>query len=150
MVKQKVKRKVSKRREIKLTEKQKKLLMLAERKSLNPQVLKRIQCILLKSKGWTHQDVAEHLGKGISTVSNWIKIYQKEGLKQLVSWGYKGKQSKLSPEQMEELKQRINESPFNIAQEAADFIKEKFDIDYNVKYLPRLLKKTDCPTKNPL
>jgi len=148
MVKSKVKRKVSKRREIKLTKKQKKLLMSAGRKSPNPQVLKRIQCILLKNKGWTHQDIAEHLGKGISTVSNWIKIYQEEGLKQLVFWGYKGKEPKLSLEQIKELKQRTKENPFNIAQEAADFIKEKFDLDYNVKYLPRLLKKTNCPTKN--
>ncbi len=148
MVKSKAKRKVSKRREINLTKKQKELLMLAEKKTSSPQILKRIQCIFLKDKGWTHRAIAEHLNKGVSTVSNWIKIYKEEGLKQLVFWGYAGKRSKLSPEQIKELKQRINESPFDVAQEAADFIKEKFGIDYNVKYLPRLLKKTNCLTKS--
>ena len=148
MAKQKIKRKVSKKREIKLAKKQKEALILAEKQTRSPQILKRIQCILLKDKGWTHRDVAEHLNKGVSTISNWIKIYKEEGLKQLVFWGYKGKQLKLSPEQINQLKQRANESPFSVAQEAADFIKEKFDLDYNVKYLPRLLKKTDCPTKS--
>ena len=124
------------------------MLVSAEKKVLNPQVLKRIQCVLLKDKGWTHRDIAKHLNRGLSTISNWIKIYKEEGLEQLVFWGYKGKQSKLSPEQIKELKQRINKNPFNVAQEAADFIKEKFDLDYNVKYLPRLLKKMDYPTKN--
>jgi transposase len=148
MIKQKIKRKVSKRREIKLTKKQKEALILAEKQAPNPQVLKRIQCILLKDKGWTHRDVAEHLNKGFSTVSDYVKIYKKGGLKQLVFWGYVGKKPKLSSEQIIELKQKINESHFNVAQEAADFIKEKFDVDYNVKYLPRLLKKTDCLTKS--
>lgn len=148
MIKQKIKRKVSKRREINLTKKQKKLLMLAEKQVPNPQVLKRIQCILLKDKGWTHRAVAEHLNKGFSTVSDWIKIYKEEGLKRLVSWKYNGKKSRLSPEQITELKQMINKNPFNVAQEAADFIKEKFNVDYNVKYLPRLLKKTDCLIKS--
>lgn len=150
MIRKKIKRKVSKKREIKLAKKQKKLLMLAEKQVPNPQVLKRIQCILLKDKGWTHRAVAEHLNKGFSTVSDWIKIYKEEGLEQLVSWKYAGKKPKLSSEQIKDLKQRINESPFNAAQEAADFIKEKFDVDYNVKYLPRLLKKTDYHTKSPV
>lgn len=139
---------MSKKREIKLTKKQKKLLMLAEKQVPNPQVLRRIQCILLKDKGWTHRAVAEHLNKGFSTVSDWVKIYKEKGLEQLISWKYAGKKSKLSLEQITELKQRINENPFNVAQEAADFIKEKFNVDYNVKYLPRLLKKTDCLTKS--
>jgi len=115
--------------------------MLAEKQAPNPHVLKRMRCIPLKDKGWTHRAVAEHLNKGFSTGSGWVKIYKEEGLKQLFSWRYAGKKPKLSPEKIAELKQRINESPFNIAQEAADFIKEKFDVDYNVKYLPRLLKK---------
>lgn len=148
MIKQKIKRKVSKRREINLTKKQMESLMLAEKQALNPRVLKRIQCILLKDKGWTHRAVAEHLNKGFSTVSSWVKIYKEDGLKQLVSWRYAGKKPKLSLEQIIELKQRINENPFDVAQEAADFIKEKFDVDYNVKYLPRLLKKTNCLTKS--
>ncbi len=81
MIKQKIKRKVSKRREIKLAKKQKEALMLAEKQAPNPQILKRMQCILLKDRGWTHRAVAEHLNKGLSTVSDWVKIYKKDGFK---------------------------------------------------------------------
>jgi len=147
MNKQKIKTRSSKIK-IKLTEKQKKELLRAEKQVTKPQVLKKILCIQLKDKNWKHKDVAEHLNVRISTISTWIKIYAEQGIKQLISWNYQGKSPKLSTEQIEKIKARTKNEPFDIAQEAVDYIKEEFNIKYNVKYLPRLLKKINCHTKS--
>lgn len=147
MSKQKTK-KISAKREIELTKKQKGELLKIEKEITNSKILKRIQSIKLKDKDWTHAEIAEHLNNSISAVSNWIKIYKEQGLEQLISWNYQGKSSKLSPKQIEQLKTRVKKEAFNVAQEALDYIRKEFDIEYNVKYLPRLLKKTNCHTKS--
>lgn len=147
MGKQKIK-KISAKREIKLTKKQKDKLLKIEKKITNAKILKKIQSILLKDKDWTHADIAKHLNKSVSSVSGWIKIYKEQGLKQLISWNYQGKASKLSQKQLNKLKARAKEEPFDIAQEALDYIEKEFDIKYNVKYMPRLLKKTNCHIKS--
>lgn len=141
-------KKVLTRRIIKLTKKQKTELLRAEKKITKPQVLKKIQCVQLKAKGWTHKEAAEHLNVGISTVSTWIKTYKEQGVKQLTTWNYSGKPSKLSEGHIRQLKARVKDEPFDVAQEALDYIKAEFNIKYNVRYLPRLLKKTNCHTKS--
>jgi len=135
---------------IKLTSRQRKKLVEAEKEESKPQLLKRIQSILLKDRGWTHQEIADHLGVGVSVIGHWVEIYLSGGLSQLLHWGYCGKKSRLTLEQIGEIKAEIRKKPFAIAQEAVDFIKEKFKIDYNVRYMPRLLKKTLYPAKNPV
>lgn len=146
--KQKQKRSKAKNRKIKLTANEKSALIKAQKTEVRTQILKRIQSILLKDKGWSHKAIAEHLGKGIGTISGWIELYEKEKLAGLLSWKYGGKKRRLSDEQIKQIKKRIRETPFAVAQEAVDFIKEKFKVDYHVKYMPRLLKKITYPVKS--
>jgi len=149
-VKQKQKRTKLKNRKLTLTTNEKSALIKAQKGETKTQILKRIQSILLKDKGWTHKAIAEHLGKGIGTISSWLELYEKEKLAGLLSWKYGGKKGKLSDEQIKQIKKRIHEKPFTVAQEAVDFIKEKFEIDYHSKYMPRLLKKIVYPGKSPV
>ena len=148
MKKQKQKREKFKNRKIKLTAIEKNALIEAQKKEDKTQVLKRIQCILLKDKDWTHEAIAEHLGKGIGTISSWIELYETKKLAGLLSWKYSGRKGKLDAEQIKQIKKRIHETPFAVAQEAVDFIKEKFKVEYHVKYMPRLLKKITYPVKS--
>jgi len=149
-VKQKQKRTKLKNRKLALTANEKSALIKAQKGETKTQILKRIQSILLKDKGWTHKAIAEQLGKGIGTISSWLELYEKEKLVGLLSWKYGGKKGKLSDEQIKQIKKRIRENPFTVAQEAVDFIKEKFEIDYHSKYMPRLLKKIVYPGKSPV
>jgi len=149
-VKQKQKRTKLKNRKLTLTSNEKSALIKAQKGETKTQILKRIQSILLKDKGWTHKAIAEQLGKGIGTISSWLELYEKEKLAGLLSWKYGGKKGKLSDDQIKQIKKRIHENPFTVAQEAVDFIKEKFEIDYHSKYMPRLLKKIVYPGKSPV
>jgi transposase len=148
-VKKKQTRNKVKNRKISLTTNEKNALVKAQKSETKTQILKRIQSILLKDKGWTHKAIAEHLGKGLGTISGWLELYEKEKLAGLLSWQYGGKKGKLSDEQIKQVKKRIHETPFSIAQEAVDFIKKEFKIDYHAKYMPRLLKKITYPGKSP-
>lgn len=150
MKKQKQKRAKVKNRKIKLATNEKSALIKAQKSETKTQVLKRIQSILLKDKGWTHKAIAEHLGKGLGTISGWIELYEKKKIAGLLSWKYSGKKGKLNDMQIRKIKQRIHQAPFAIAQEAVDFIKEQFKVEYHAKYMPRLLKKIASPVKSPV
>lgn len=139
----------AKKRIIKLTVKQREKLIQSEKMEDKPQVLKRIQSILLRDKGWTQQAIAEHLAVGRSVIGKWTETYLDTGLKGLLFWGYCGKRSKLTPQQIEKVKIRIREKPFATAQEAVDYITDNFQIKYHSHYMPRLLKKIVYPTRNP-
>lgn len=146
--KQEIKR--TKKRIIKLTAKQREKLIQSEKTEGRSQILKRIQSILLRDKGWTQQAIAEHLAVGRSVIGKWTETYLDTGLKGLFSWGYIGKKSKLTPQQIAKVKIRIREKPFATAQEAVDYVKDNFQIEYHPHYMPRLLKKIVYPTKSPV
>jgi len=132
-------KKISKERKIRLTAKERYQLL----KSPNH----RERCILLKNGGMTHKMVAKDLEVSISSVSNWVKIYKERGSYGLWHTLYHGRVSKLSPKQIEELEIKSKKNPFNTVSETADYIKKEFGIKYNVRYLPRLLRKTECRVK---
>jgi transposase len=136
-------------RKIKLTQGELEKIHNAEMQVDKPQLLKRLQCIKLKNRGWKHREVAEFLGINPATVSVWIKLYKGEGIEKLLQWGYQGRVSILSPEQQEQLKQRNKEQPFSAAKEAMGYIEEKFDMSFHLHYVQKLLKKNfSFPTRS--
>lgn len=145
---EKTKRTKRKNRKIRLTDEQKNALIGAYRKEKRTRISKRIQCVLLKEKGFTHRDIAGQLGTGIGTVSAWLSLYEERGLWGLRAWNYRGSAPRLDAKQLQELKERIRETPFSVAQEAVDYVRDTFQIEYHPRYMPRLLKKTAAPAKS--
>jgi transposase len=74
-----------------------KQLMHAQQKA---KLKERIQALyLLKDKrAKTLQDVADFLGRSISTIESWLTLYRKKGLLGLVAWNYSGGQPPAIPE----------------------------------------------------
>ena len=133
---------------IKLTKKQKKQLNSTEKNIKNIQLLKRIQSVRFKDMGWTNLEIAKFLNVCNDTITDWLKAYSKNGIDGILAWGYKGRQSFLSDEQLEIIRQRNIEKPFDTASEAVDFIEEQFGIKYNLSWVQKLLKKNwVCHTK---
>lgn len=126
---------------ISLTEKQKQELQNAKKQIGKPQLIKRIECLQLKNKGWKHQEVADFLDICIDTISNWLKIYQKHGLQKLLEWNYEGKISILTLENQKKLKKINSKKPFDTAKKAKAYIKEHFNIDFHLHWVQKLLKK---------
>ncbi len=119
-----------------------------EKKVTKIQLLKRLQCIKLKNKNWTNKDLASFFWVSINTITNWIKSYKTNGIKWLLSWWYFWKEAKLTEIQVEQLKARNNETPFDTAKEAKNYIEQSFWLIYNVNRVQRMLKKNfDFHTK---
>lgn len=133
---------------IKLTKEQKKQLNNAEKEVSNTQLLKRIQCVKFKDIGWTNLKIAEFLNVCNDTITDWLKAYSEKGIDGILAWRYEGRQSFLTDEQLETIRQRNNEMPFDNASEAVDFIDEQFGVRYNLSWVQKLLKKNwVCHTK---
>ena len=128
-------------RKINLTEKQKAEIREAELRIKKPQLVRRLQCLKLKNKGWKHKEVAEFLNVTIATVSTWIKVYHKEGLTSLLHWNCQGRASILTKADQEKIKARQREKPFQTAKEAQDFIEQTLGIKWHLHWVQKLLKK---------
>jgi len=121
-----------------------------ERQINNKQLLKRLQCLKLKDKKWTHTEISEFVNVSAHTISNWLKAYQKGGLSELLQWNYHGKVSILTLEDQAKIKARNEEKPFDTAKEAKAFIKKEFGIDWHLHWVQKLLKKNfDFHTRRP-
>jgi transposase len=133
---------------IKLSEKELKELKKVEKKVKKTQLLKRLQCIKLKDKGWTNIELANFFNVYRTTISVWVNTYAKKGLNTLLQWEYKGRVSSLNQSQKEELIIRNNKKPFDTAKEAKNYIEQKFNKKFHLHHVQKLLKKNfDFHTK---
>ncbi len=113
----------------------------AERQISQPQLLKRIQSIKLRDKGFSNIEIGKFLLMSDQTISNWFQVYTKEGLEALLQWNYKGKVSVLTLKQQQLLQKRNIERAFEKAAEAKTFIKEQFGHEFHLHWVQKLMKK---------
>jgi transposase len=125
----------------KLSQGQKQELEVAEQTTKQIQLLKRIQCLKMRDKGLNNLIISDILGKSDQTISDWVQLYRKEGLKKLLEWKYKGKISILTEDNLKQLAQRNEEQSFEKASEAKAYIKEKFGIDFHLHRVQKIMKK---------
>jgi len=122
----------------------------AEKQIQKPQLLKRLQCIKLKNKGWKHKEISKFLGVCIDTITNWLKVFSQKGIQGLLQWDYKGKTSILTLEQQIKIIQRNKEKSFKTAKEVKDYIEKEFGIVWHLHWIQKLLKKNfACHIKKP-
>jgi len=112
-----------------------------EKQLRQPQLLKRIQSIKLRDRGFTNIEISEFLLTSDQTISNWVQLYKKEGIEALLRWNYKGKISILTIKQQQELQERNKLQPFEKAAEAKEYIKKTFGIDFHLHWVQKLMKK---------
>ena len=120
----------------------------AERKVKSAKVLKRIQAFKRIYLGWKYSAIAEFLSVTNNTITNWINSYREGGIEALLTLHYKGGQVRLSEEQLAELKNEANKGAFAIAKDVKHYIKQHFDIEYNLSYVQLMCKKNfDYPLR---
>ena len=125
-------------------------LKLAERDINSVKVLKRIQAFKLIYLGWKYSDIAGFLSVTNNTLTNWINLYWKGGIDSLLDLHYKGGQSRISDEQLSELKNEAARGSFTIAKDVQRYIKQNFDIEYNLSHVQLLCKKNfNYPLRRP-
>lgn len=135
---------------VSISKKEYKQLKQAEREVISVKVLKRIQAFKLIYLGWKYSAIAEFLSVTNNTLTNWINLYLVGGIDSLLDLHYKGGQSRITDEQLSELRNEAARGSFTIAKDVQRYIKQNFGIEYNLSHVQLLCKKNfNYPLRRP-
>jgi len=123
-------------------------LKLLFRKEKDPRLATRIRAVYLAMMNKSAPQIAQMLGYSRRVIQNWICSYNKKGLDGLQECSGRGQRCKLNDEQLQWLRQRIEQGPspqdgicvFHAA-DIQHIIKEQFGIDYHIRTVRKLLRK---------
>jgi transposase len=109
----------------------------------------RLHAILLVIQGMSCREVARLLGDSHSTVANWVRQYDKEGLAGLVEGERPGRHKRLTEEQLAQIVAALRKSPkdFGLSSNLWDgktlaaFIGKQWQIDLGVRQCQRLFRQ---------
>jgi transposase len=114
----------------------------------NPRLATRIRAVYLALMDKTAPEIAELLGYSRRTIQKWIYAYNRQGLEGLQESHGRGNRSKLNDDQIQWLRQRLEEGPIEkdgvCVFHAADIqkiIQQKFEVDYHVRSVRKLLTR---------
>jgi transposase len=117
------------------------------RKEKNPRIAARIRAVYLAMMDKSAPEIAEFLGYTRRTIQNLIYAYNRQGIDGLKESTGRGNNSKLNQDQIQWLRQRIEEGPLPEDKvcvfHAADIqriLEIQFSIHYHVRSVRRLLR----------
>ena len=112
--------------------------------------VRRLRAILMKDEGKKNREIAKELKVATKTVTRWIEQWNKEGLEGFRPQKPKGNPPRLREETWKEIIDAIdNKTPRDYGYDAdvwytkiiKVFIKDHYGVDYELKYMYRLLRK---------
>ena len=118
------------------------------RKEKNPRTSARIRAVYLAMMDKTAPEIACLLGYTRRTIQNWIYAYNRKGIEGLKESCGRGNKSKLNEDQIQWLRQRIEQRPTGEdtvcvfhAVDIQRIIKKQFGVSYHVRSVRKLLKR---------
>ena len=109
----------------------------------------RIRGIILIKKGYNVHKIADIMNVSVRTIYNWKKRYEKNGTKGLKTKRKPGRKGKLSPEDMENLKELLKKKDYWTTREVKELIKNEFGIEYTLRHVARILRKIGMVYQKP-
>ena len=117
----------------------------------------RLLAAILRKEGKDLREISKSIHKPFTTISDWLKRFEKDGLKRIYNLEKSGRPSLLNKEQQEKLKKILEESPekqkipFKIwtTQLVQYIIKKTFDVLYVMRNIRIILKKLGFRLKVP-
>lgn len=118
------------------------------RKEKNPRFANRIRAVYLALMDKSSPEIAHSLGYSRRTIQNWIYAYNKKGLKGLQDGSGRGQRCKLNNDQLQWLRQRIEEGPRSEdgvcvfhGKDIKQIIRKQFGVDYHLNSIYKLLHR---------
>lgn len=117
------------------------------KQSADNKFVHRVSMVNLVLSGMTPNMLAQYCGDGERTINTWVKRVDEEGWESLIAVKQKGRPNVLSDDQINEIKQAVNDDPENHGYHVwdgpalSDFIKSKYDVEYGVRASQKLLHK---------
>lgn len=124
----------------------KKLLTRISRSSKFSQVRNRAKCIILSYQGVSIVQLMQLFGVSRRTLYNWLTKWEKRGLIGLYNEKGRGRKTKLSQEQSQQVKQWIKEEPKTLKKVVVK-IYQQWGIDVSKETIKRIAKKLNMRWK---
>jgi len=105
-------------------------------------ILRRYQCIWMSHEGLPKKEIASTLGINIDTVTDWIKLFNKEGLAGLSKLHYEGRRPSALDAIKDLLIKHIREQSISKLSMLQDYLEAKHSIAVEHSWLSRYCKKT--------
>lgn len=112
-----------------------------KRKEKNGKLLRRYQCLFMLYENYPKKEIAGLLGVNIDTITDWIKLYSKEGLRGLGLLKYEGRR----PSSLDSIKEKIIEyvekENISTLSQLQKIIEKKHHVRIEHSWLSRYCKK---------
>ena len=112
-----------------------------KRKEKNGKLLRRYQCLFMLYENYSKKEIAGLLGVNIDTITDWIKLYNKEGLRGLGLLKYEGRR----PSSLDSIKEKIIEyvekENISTLSQLQKIIEKKHHVRIEHSWLSRYCKK---------
>lgn len=122
-------------------------LRMAHREAKNKRDADRIKAIYSLGTGWLFEEVADILMIDEETLRNYIKRYQKGGIKELIAYYYKGSFPKLSEEALFQLDKHLQKNTYLTVDAVIAYVKEAHGILYSTSGMTDLLHRLNFTYK---
>lgn len=132
-----------------LTDNQRLELRQAHRRESQPRFADRIKAILALDSGWSVPQISEMLLIDPETIRRWRTTYEMKGLDGLCKFSYTGRETFLSPTELEELEQELRSKIYLCTQEVIFFIEKNFRVSYSTSGVMALLHRLGFSYKKP-
>lgn len=120
-----------------------------KQKTLHRYEADRIKSIVLLGTGWTLESVSEALLLDTETLRNYVKKYRDGGIKVLLTRNYQGKESRLTRQQLNELKIHLDEKTYMDVASIIAYVKKQYNETYKSSGMRNILKKLGFSYKKP-
>ena len=107
----------------------------------NKRFADRLKVIIAMAKGYTYDQIEEILLIDERTARRYKALFLEGGIDLLFSVNYKGRPSKLSPEQEKELVNHLQDNLYGSAKEIVQHIQLTYKVDYKPEGLVILLRR---------
>jgi len=124
-----------------LTAEQRKEIQRRRKETLDRRIYQRLTAVLAVAAGKTREEVAEMLGVGLTQLGHWLRICRNKGLDALCALHYKGDPGKLTPDQVQQLKDKVSTGCFRNSEQMRHWLQETFHVSYKPSGVKDLLKR---------
>jgi transposase len=100
----------------------------------------RIWALLQIAKGKTASELSSQVGLGGETIRKWARKYKRYGLKGVPGKSAGGRHKRLSDKQIEQLRNWVKKGRIRTLNQAAQMIKQRFDVPYTKSGISRLFR----------
>jgi transposase len=111
------------------------------KKTLDRRVYQRLTAVLTVAEGKSRDEAAHVLGIGLSQLGEWLRIFRNEGLDALCTLHYRGDPGKLTPSQVDRLRDEVSSGCFRNSDQIRHWILETFGITYESSGVKDLLRR---------